>query len=125
MVPQALASVPNRCDSRRKDGQPCTNPATGGGAYCFAHDPDREQARAEARTRGGQNSSNAVRLGNLCPPRLVAVFDRLERALEEVHTGTLEPRQASAMASLAGAMTRVLTTGELEQRLRDVEAKTV
>ena len=48
---------------------------------------------------------------------------RLERALTEVHDGRLDPRAATAMASLAGALVRVITSGELEERLRSLEAQ--
>ena len=35
--------------------------------------------------------------------------------------GKLDPRAASAMASLAGALVRAITAGELEERLRALE----
>ena len=35
--------------------------------------------------------------------------------------GKLDPRAASAMASLAGALVRAMTAGELEERLRALE----
>ena len=47
----------------------------------------------------------------------------LEDALGEVHRGELDPRAASAMASLAGALVRAITAGELEERLRALEAR--
>ena len=47
----------------------------------------------------------------------------LEAALGEVYRGELDPRQAQAMASLAGAVVRVITAGELEERLRALEAR--
>ncbi len=57
----------------------------------------------EARARGGKNSAKVARLRLLVPPRLMPVYDRLETALEEVYGGTLESKQAQAMASLARA----------------------
>jgi hypothetical protein len=94
-----------------------------GGTWCFAHDPGRATERTAARRKGGHNRSNVARLRGLCPPRLINVFEVLEKALGEVHDGTLAPSRAVAMASLAPAMTRVLTAGELEQRLRDLEQR--
>lgn len=44
-------------------------------------------------------------------------------ALREAHDGRLDPRRAQAMASLAGAMVRVMTAGELEGRLRKLEER--
>jgi len=42
-------------------------------------------------------------------------------ALDEVHAGELDPRQASAMASLAGAITKAYGVGVLEERLTALE----
>jgi hypothetical protein len=42
-------------------------------------------------------------------------------ALDEVHAGDLDPRQASAMASLAGAITKAYGVGVLEERLTALE----
>jgi hypothetical protein len=47
----------------------------------------------------------------------------LASALEEVHSGALEPRQASAMAAVAGALVRVVQAGEMEERVRTLEAQ--
>ena len=57
------------------------------------------------------------------PPRLMSVYDRLETALVEVHCGKLESKQATAMAAIARALVAVLTSGELEERLRNLETK--
>ena len=57
----------------------------------------------------------------LAPVALRPVFARLRDALGEVHQGELDPRVATAMASLAGAMVRVLTAGQLEERVRALE----
>ena len=57
------------------------------------------------------------------PARLRPVAILLETALEEVHAGTLDPRQATAMAFIAGALVRVITSGEMEERMRALEAR--
>ncbi len=111
-----------RCKSKTQAGEPCRGIALEDG-YCFSHSPALAKKRFEARAKGGKNSARAARLKRLVPPRLIPVFDRLEKALVEVHTGELESKQASAMAALARAMVAVLTSGELEERLRNVETK--
>jgi hypothetical protein len=55
------------------------------------------------------------------PEGLTAVFGRLELALQRLEQGELEPRVASAMAALAGAMVRVWQIGLLEGRLEAME----
>jgi len=57
----------------------------------------------------------------MMPSRLNPVAVALERALEEVRSGVLEPSRGQAMASLARALVAVLSSGELEERLRRVE----
>jgi hypothetical protein len=114
-----------RCDALRKDGSPCQAPALTDDQFCWAHSSSTEERRDAARKSGGLNSAKAVRLRGLMPPRLVPVFDALEAALTEVHDGRLDPKQATAMAAIARAMVSVLTAGEIEQRVRDIEARSV
>ena len=110
-------SVTQRCTSTRRDGAPCTAQA-GTSGYCIGHDP----GAVEARRKGGHATSRAERAGKLLPARLQPVVSLLENALGEVHRGELDHRQAAAMASLAGALIRAMTAGELEERLRALEA---
>lgn len=125
-MPEAGRSIPKQpasCVGTRRDGLGCAAPVRSASGYCFAHDPTMTQERALARQKGGLGRSHAARLQALLPPRLVPIFDRLETALAEVHAGSLDPRVATAMSSLAGAMTKVLSAGEMEERLRELEAR--
>ncbi len=101
------------CPAPTKTGNPCRG-RPGESGYCFAHDPATKDKREAARVKGGENSSHAARLEKLLPSRLGPTFDRLEAAMKEVHEGRLDPRQATAMASLAGAMVKVIKAGEEE-----------
>ncbi len=101
------------CSAPTKTGKPCRGrPAESG--YCFAHDPATKDKREAARVKGGENSSHAARLEKLLPSRLRPTFDRLEAAMKEVHEGRLDPRQATAMTSVAGAMVKIIKAGEAE-----------
>ena len=111
-------SIAQHCVSTRRDGAPCTAQA-GASGYCIGHDP----GALEARRKGGHATSLAERAAKLLPARLQPVVSILEGALGEVHRGELDPRAASAMASLAGALVRAITAGELEERLRALEAR--
>jgi len=113
---------PALCTARRRDGEPCRAVGTRDG-LCMAHSPALREKAQEARKAGGHNSARAKRLGRLVPPRLMAVYDTLELALGQVYRGEIDPRVATAMASLAGAMVKVLTSGELEQRVRLLEER--
>lgn len=95
----------------------------GASGFCWAHDPALATERTEARQRGGAHSAKVVRLRGAMPERLMPIFDRLERALQAVEEGGLTPGQAGAMASLARAMATLLEAGEMESRLRALEAR--
>ena len=109
-------SIAQHCVSTRRDGAPCTAQA-GASGYCIGHDPVAQ----DARRKGGHGKSRAERAAKLLPARLQPMVSLLEDALGEVHRGELDPRAASAMASLAGALVRAITAGELEERLRALE----
>ena len=111
-----IPSVTQRCTSLRRNGSPCTAQA-GTSGYCIGHDP----GALDARRKGGHAASRAERAGKLLPARLQPMVSLLEDALGEGHRGALDPRAASAMASLAGALVRAMTAGELEERLRALE----
>jgi len=46
------------------------------------------------------------------PERLRPTFDLFEKAVTEVYEGRLSPQRASAMASLAGTMVKIIKAGE-------------
>lgn len=121
-----MPSTPQQpaCTAVRADGTPCRAPALGPGRACFAHDAAAAAAREAGRRKGGRQRSNLARVGRLGPARLRGLYERLEQGLEKLEAGELEPRRASAVAALAGAMIKCLTTGELEERVRALEAHT-
>jgi hypothetical protein len=59
----------------------------------------------------------------LVSPHRIPVFNMLEKALAEVYTGQLDTKRATAMAALARSMVAVLTSGDLEERLRNLEVR--
>jgi len=112
------------CRGIRADGEPCGSVIVGETGLCFAHDPDREVQRAEARARGGSNSSNVRRLRrHVAGSALRDVFDRLDTALGQCHVGALAPARAHGMAALARAMIATLEVAELEERLEALESR--
>ena len=112
----------NRCNATRRDGQPCTVHARVSG-YCFYHDPAFAEKRAQGRRLGGYASSNVARIHKNTPPELRDVLDQLMQALEETYGGQLEPRVATAMATLCGAIVRVYELGELAVRVQALEER--
>jgi hypothetical protein len=120
-VTEAHRSEAKRCSGTRRDGTPCAATVMGAGTLCYAHDPARATERDQARRKGGTNSATRARLDRLVPATLRPMIGSLLDALDEVHAGTLDPRQASAMASLAGAITKAYGVGVLEERVQALE----
>jgi hypothetical protein len=106
------------CQATRKDGTPCEGKPIGDTGCCFAHQPEAREWKA----KGGRNRSNAARSYRSLPERLKPAAEMLSRAMDETRDGTMEPRVATALAALAGALVRVVQSGELEQRLIALEA---
>jgi hypothetical protein len=95
----------------------------GPGTLCYAHDPARATERDEARRKGGTGRATRARLDRLVPATLRPMIASLLGALDEVYRGDLDPKQASAMASLAGAITKAYSLGVLEERVQVLEAQ--
>ncbi len=112
------------CHATKRNGEPCGSAVVLASGYCFLHDPDRHADARNASARGGQGKSRIARLDRLVPASLKPTIALLFTALEETHAGTLDPRQAGAMAALAGAISRLYTSGVLEERLAALEAAT-
>ncbi len=110
------------CAGTRRDGQPCGAPALLGN-HCFAHSPENAAARDQARRRGGQGKARTERAGKLVPSTLRPVLAALLEVLGEVQSGDLAPGQANAVANVAGAIVKVYTSGQLEDRLADLETQ--
>jgi hypothetical protein len=110
-----------RCHGWKAGGQRCGSFA-GYSGYCGAHDPDGVEERAKKMhpIHGPGN-----KLMRMMPPRLRPVFEQLVVAMQDVYKGTITPSQATALAALATAAVRVLTSGELEERLRALDAATI
>lgn len=110
---------PQRCAALKKDGSLCQAKAVGGTDYCIGHQPDSQAARS----RGGTATRKSEKALRLLPARLRPIADIIARAIEDVRDGELTPQQGQAMASLAGALTRVIQAGELEERMRSIESR--
>jgi hypothetical protein len=111
------------CQAVTAQGLPCKGRARADG-YCLAHTPSLEERRAEARVKGGEHRSNVHRAAKRLPPDLKAIIDVLVDALSEVHDGRITPAQATAMSSLAGAISKLHESADLAARIDALEQVT-
>ncbi len=110
------------CRAQRRDGRRCTAKA-GAGGYCFGHDPERAEAHRRGRSAGGKGRSTMRRALRILPGDMQGLLRALSDAFEQTHGGDLDPRVASALASLSGAVVKVYTAGELALRVKALEAR--
>ncbi len=113
-----------RCTATRRDGSHCAAPpsAIGENGFCWAHDPDKREARRAARAKGGRQRATSARAEKLLPSHMRPVLGAVLAAIRDVRAGAITPAQASAIASLAGAAVKVYQVGLLEERIADLEA---
>jgi hypothetical protein len=111
------------CSAIRRDGRPCQADARPGRAWCWAHDPDLDGRRAEARRRGGHHKATTVRLSARLPADLRDVLDLVTSALGQVHAGTMPASRGQAVASLARAAAAIYGEHEIERRLDEIERR--
>jgi hypothetical protein len=109
------------CSSARVDGTPCKARSLPGRSHCFAHDAAQKAARDAGRLAGGKNKATNRRLDKLTPASLRPVLATLYAALDGLEDGSLEPRVAVAMASVASVIVKVHDASEAEARLAALE----
>ena len=105
-----------RCAALRKDGQPCQAFAMHTG-LCIAHAPESRGWRV----LGGQATRTSERAMKLLPLRLVPIFQRLEQDFLKLDAGEYDRQRATAMATVAGVLIKIVQAGEFEERLRIIE----
>ncbi len=108
----------SHCPAIKKNGERCKG-RPGADGYCIGHTPTAD----EARRKGGAGKRRSAKAVKLLPVRLRPIAARLEKALEEVHEHRLDPREAQAMASIANALAKVVSIGEMEERIRTLESR--
>ena len=103
------------CRATKRNGEPCTAPATASNGYCWAHDP----ANAEKRRR------MASKAGKSKPGKELADIKRDIRAvIEDVLSGEVDKGRAAVALQGFNALIRAVEVGrrdELEELAREVE----
>ena len=107
------------CRANKRDGSPCTTPATGGNGYCWAHDPANAERRRRIASRGGRGRGGSE----------LADLKRQARELAAgVLGGEVETGRAAVANQIFNPLIRAieqerknLETGELAERLEAME----
>ena len=114
------------CQATTKQGKPCSAQARPGKPYCLWHDPEADAERRELSRKGGQSRSNLARLKRSLPAEPLTFGDVqgvLGAVLRDLLAGRLDPPVANAAANVARAFAAIAQAGEMEERLRELEAR--
>ncbi len=97
------------CAASKKNGSPCTLPATGPDGLCWVHDPANDSARRRGQSRGGRGRPGR---------ELADLKARILETVEGVLDGTVDRGRAAVAVQGYNALRAAL---ELERRIKETE----
>ncbi len=104
------------CKALRKDGQPCQGLGQEKyGGYCIAHAPADKVW--EWRSKGGQASSAAARADKRLPDRLRGPIEKLNKGMDDLAAGEIEPAALSALSRAARVLISLYRLADEEMEL--------
>ena len=117
----------SHCIATRRDGLPCGGYANESG-FCFAHDPARAGAIAEARRKGGaaRHGRRIGAVGEHDPVTIGGPADLLSllvRAVNDALELENSISRARTLGYIAGVYAGIWTGTELERRVAALEAQ--
>lgn len=119
-----LMSNKKQCEAKKKNGDPCSAAANESG-FCFTHNPEFSQERAEARRKGGLQKAAPHFADERIIPKSVrsieSVLTVLDYALQETIGLSNGIQRGRLLVSLAHGYIEAIKTSELEQRLEAIE----
>lgn len=97
------------CRATKRNGEPCTAPATGSNGYCWAHDPANAEKRSRMASRAGSSRGNSE-------------ISDLKKQLKDLAAGVLSGEVARPDAAVVN---QILNTRarliELERRIKETD----
>jgi hypothetical protein len=111
------------CRATKRNGDPCRSTAVLASGFCTAHDEAYRESRSEQSAKGGRHKSNRERAARNLPDDLRGVGERLLNAMQDLIDGKLDPKKATALASLANAYRGVFETGTLSAKLDAIDER--
>lgn len=111
------------CKSTKRNGDPCRATALLPSGYCLSHDPTYREQKSANSAKGGRHKSNRERAARNLPDDLRGVGERLLNAMQDLIDGKLDPKTATALASLANAYRGVFETGTLSAKLDSIDER--
>ena len=114
------------CKHQRENGIPCGSPPLRESDFCLWHDPDHADEVAEARRLGGQRRRRERVVSGAFDFEGLGSVATIRRLVEVAVVDTLGLENSVArsrtLAYLAQVATKLLETGEFEDRLASIES---
>ncbi|PJC32744.1 hypothetical protein CO049_02020 [Candidatus Roizmanbacteria bacterium CG_4_9_14_0_2_um_filter_36_12] len=113
-----------KCIYIKEGGEQCNAFAMGNSQFCYLHNPDiTDEEKRINQTKGGK--SNIIRVNGSLPliraKTSQEVAGLLEKTINEVRSGELDPRIANTIGYLAGHLIKAIEVGEVEKRINAIE----
>ena len=107
------------CRANKRDGSPCTAPATGPNGFCWAHDPAHAEKRRRIASRGGRGKGGG---------EIAGLKKQLHGLAADVLEGNVDRGDAAVVNQILNTIIRAVEqerknyeTGELAERLEAME----
>ena len=107
-----------QCIFIKTDGRQCQANSINDSEFCFSHDPDMEEAKRLATTKGGKSPKKNY--NPLSPIEIEGSKDvvrLLVTTIGEVRQGEIDLRVANCVGFLAGHLLKALELGEVDEKL--------
>ena len=117
----------SQCMTLKPDGGRCQARPLYGKPYCYFHDPALTEHRMAASSRGGARKQRppaplSQDVLDLPLKNRADAVSLLERTVNQVLRGTIDPKIANSVGFLVGMTSKLMDTGLLEERLAMLEA---
>ncbi len=118
--------VSRACTYQMPSGRPCRATPLRDAAFCFWHAPETAEEAAEARRLGGMHRRKKKTVASIYDFRGLRTIEDHQALLETAATETLALENSISrnrvIAQIVSAGAKLLEVGELEERLRALEA---
>jgi hypothetical protein len=111
-----------KCKFIKSDGQECRANPMKDSEFCFTHNPDTEEERMYAVSKGGSSPRKAREpLPELKIEDAKDVVRLLSTTITEVRAGSVELRVANCIGYLSGHLIKAFEVSTLEERIIRLE----
>ena len=97
------------CRATKRNGEPCTAPATASSGYCWAHDPANAEKRRRMASRAGSSKGGG---------EIAELKTQLKKLAADVLSGDVGRSEAAVVNQILNTRARLI---ELERKIREQE----